>query len=69
MHRNELVNILSSLRSDVERQQDRLEYLLSPQNRDAPEIDREDAREVRRLLQDILRELDEAITQKNIGRG
>lgn len=67
MHPNELVNVLYAARSDMERHRERLERLFSPGVRDRVRVDLKDAEEVRRLFADILRELDEAITQRSLG--
>lgn len=68
MHQNELVNILSAARADVQRQQQRLAHLLSQAARGRVEVDLGDAAEVERLLADVVGELDEAITRRSLGR-
>jgi hypothetical protein len=67
MHKNELVNVLLAARSDLERHQERLGHLLAPGRRPNVEVDRQDAEEIRRLFANVLRELDEAITQRSLG--
>ena len=68
MHPNELVNILTAARADVRRHRERLARLLAPSRRAEVDVDRAEAAEVERLLEDILRELDEAITQRDLRR-
>lgn len=68
MHKNELVNVLSAALADMRRHQERLAHLTSPRGRASSGVDAQDAADVARLLQDIVRELDEAITQRSISR-
>lgn len=68
MHPNELVNILSSARADMRRHQERLAHLLAQHARGRVDLDARDAAEVERLFANILQELEEAITQRNILR-
>lgn len=68
MHPNELVNILLAARADMQRHQERLARLLTPNVRRQVDVDVADAGDVSRLFHDILRELDEAITRRDLGR-
>lgn len=68
MHPNELVNILLTAQSDIQRHRDRLSQLLSKEGRTRVSVDEEDAAEVKQLLDDIARDLDEAVTQRSLGR-
>lgn len=68
MHKNELVNILLAARTDMLRHQERLARYLSVSARDRGDVDRQDAAEVERLITNVLRELDEAITQRSLKR-
>lgn len=68
MHKNELVNILSAALADMRRHQDRLAHVTSPRGRASSGVDPRDAADVERILQNIVRELDEAITQRSITR-
>ncbi len=68
MHRNELVNVLTAAQSDMKRHQERLARLRTPGARDRLGIDAQDAADVERLLANIVRELDEAITQRSLSR-
>lgn len=68
MHKNELVNVLSAALADMRRHQERLARLASPRGLTSSGVDEQDAADVERLLKDIVRELDEAITQRSISR-
>ncbi len=67
MHPNELVNVLLAARGDMERHLDRLERLLTPEARRRVAIDPADAAHLERLFKDVIRELDEAVTQRSLG--
>ena len=67
MHSNELVNVLLAARGDMERHLQRLTRLLTPEGRQRVAIDVSDANHLERLFSDVIRELDEAITQRSLG--
>ena len=68
MYLNELVNILTAAQTDVRRHRERLRQLMTASQKNDVEVDRNEAAEVERILDDILRELDEAITQRDLGK-